>query len=194
MFHQAARPDNDLHPTPLLHASHESCPGARVLPGIRLKNMKPLLIVRRYPYEEPYHTQLEFVVSKGNFAGGTDIYCNVEDLKETGKALQNFPAQIGDEYRYEYGSENPEDRCYRYFLMRAYTTDGVGHCAVQFVINQNSVEPDEGVCRFSISADAASINRLGILFEKFHELRHLEFHWSPDEAELFEDYQLEASA
>ena len=156
--------------------------------------MKPLLIVRRYPYEEPHHTQLEFVVTNGSFGGSTDIYCNVENLKEIGVALQNFPVNIGDEYCYEYGSENPEDRFYRYFLIRAYTIDAAGHCAIQFVINRNSVEPDEGVCRFSIRADAASINRLGVLFEKFHELRHLELRWSPEEAELFEDYQLKNSA
>ena len=156
--------------------------------------MEPLIIVRRYPYEEPYHAHLEFVVSNGDFSGSTDIYCNVEDLKEIGQALQKFPAKVGDEYRYEYGSEQPEDRFYRYFMMRAYTTDSVGHCAVQFIINQNSHEPNEGVCRFSIRVEVASINRLGVLFEKFSELRHLEFRWSPDEAQLLEDYQRGASA
>jgi hypothetical protein len=156
--------------------------------------MRPLIIVRRYPYEEPDHVHLEFVVSNGSFGGATDIYCGVEELKEIGRALQNFPAKVGDEYRYEYGSEKPEDRFYRYFLMRTYTTDAVGHCAIQFVINQNSDEPHEGVCRFSLRAEAASINRLGGLFEKFSELRHLEFVWSPDESQLFEDYQRGASA
>ena len=156
--------------------------------------MKPLLIIRRYPYEEPYHLHLEFVVSNGSFSGATDIYCGVEELKEVGQALQKFPAKVGDEYRYEYGSEKPEDRFYRYFLIRAYTTDAVGHCALQFAINQNSDEPNEGMCRFSLWAEAASINRLGVLFEKFAELQHLELRWSPDEALLFEDYQRGASA
>jgi hypothetical protein len=151
--------------------------------------MKPRIIVRRYPYEEPYHTQVEFVVSNGGFRGSTDLYCSVEDLGEIGRALQNFPAKIGDEYRYEYGSEKPEDRFHRYFLMRAYTIGFVGRCALQFVINLNSEEPNEGVCRFSISMDAASVNRLGGLFEKFSELRHLEFRWSENETELFADYQ-----
>ncbi len=151
--------------------------------------MKPLLIVRRYPYEEPYLLHLEFAASNGSFGGSTDVYWNIEDLKEIGKALQNFPSKIGDEYRDEYGSENPEKRCYRYFLIRVYTTDSVGHCAIQFIINRNADEPNEGTCRFSIRAEAAAINRLGVLFEKFGELQHLEFRWSSDEAELFLDYQ-----
>jgi hypothetical protein len=151
--------------------------------------VKPLIKIRRYPYEEPYHIHLEFTVSNGSFCGGTDFYCNAEDLSKIGIALQSFPRGVGDEYRYECGSEKPEDRCYRYFLMRAYTTDLVGHCAIQFVINNNSAEPSEGACRFSIKAEAASINRLGTLFEKFSELKHLELSWSPTEEELFEDYQ-----
>ena len=156
--------------------------------------MEPLIVVRRHPYEEPYHIHLEFVVSNGIFGGSTDIYCGVEEIKELGKALQNFPATVGDDYRYEYGSEKPEDRFYRYFLLRAYTTDSVGHCAVQFIINQNCGEPDEGVCRFSIKAEPASINLLGVLFEKFSELRHLEFTWSPDNVEMTNDYLVSASA
>lgn len=115
--------------------------------------MEQLIVVRRHPYEDPYLIHLEFVVSNGIFGGSTDIYCVVEEMKELGKALQKFPVALGDEYRYEYGSEKPEDRVYRYFLLRAYTTDSVGHCAVQFAINQNSGEPDEGVCRFSIKAE-----------------------------------------
>ncbi len=68
----------------------------------------------------------------------TDFYCNTEDLITIGQALQNFPLKIDDEFRYERGSENPRDRCYDYFLLRAYTTDSVGHCAIQFAINISS--------------------------------------------------------
>jgi hypothetical protein len=137
---------------------------------------------------------LEFAVCNGTFSGSTDIYCGVEEMKELGKALQKFPATVGDDYRYEYGSAKPEDRFYRYFVLRAYTTDSVGHCAVQFIINQNFGEPDEGECRFSIKAEPASINLLGFLFEKFSELRHLEFRWSPDNVEMSNDCFVGASA
>ncbi len=64
--------------------------------------MKSQIIVKRYPYEEPYHTQIEFIVSNGVFSGRTDIYCNVEDLKKIGEVLQNFPRKLGDEYIYKY--------------------------------------------------------------------------------------------
>lgn len=141
--------------------------------------MKSQVIVKRFPYEEPHHLHLELFVSNDIFSGTIDFYCNATDLKTIGQALQSFPSRMNDEYRYELGSENPRDRWYMYFLMRTYTTDSVGHCAIQFVMNKNTVEPDEGSCRFSIQADAASINRLGVLFEKFSKLDNFELEWSP---------------
>ena len=148
--------------------------------------MKSYLIVRRYEYEEPHNTQLEFVISNGLFSGSKDIYCGVKQISDLGKALKIFPANIHDEYRFKYGSERTKDRYYRYFILRAYITDSLGHCAIQFHINQNMLEPHEGLCKFSIKADAAAINRLGDLFLKFSELRHLEFYWSPTDEQLYE--------
>lgn len=141
--------------------------------------MNPQIIVKRYPYEEPYHIQLDFFVSNGRFNGNTDFYCNTEDLITIGQALLNFPLKIDDEFRYDPGSENPRDKCYDCFLLRVYTLDSVGHCAIQFAININGNELNKSACRFSIAADAASINRLGVLFEKFSRLEDLEFKWSP---------------
>lgn len=151
--------------------------------------MKPLVIVRRYEYEEPYHTQLEFEITNGQFSGRTDLYCGVQEIKAIGEGLARFPSCIDDEFRYVHGSENPEDRCYRFFLLRAYITDLAGHCALQFKVNNNTNEPLEGMCAFSIPADAAAINRLGVMLTKFAELKHLELHWSLGEEELFEFHQ-----
>ena len=145
---------------------------------------KPYLIVRRHPYEEPYLTQLEINASNGIFCGTVDFYCNVEDLTEIGQQFKNFPQKIGDEYQYEYGSENPKDNYYSYFLFRVYTTDSLGHCAIQIAMNTNYIEPHEGSCKFSIKAEAAAINRLGELFERFGRLEHLELRWNLVDGEL----------
>lgn len=145
------------------------------------------IIVRRYEYEEPQNTQLEFIISNGQFSSTVDFYCEVKDIKEIGKALISFPTRIDDEYCYSYGSK---DNYYRFFLIRAYTTDGVGHCAIQFKINLNEEEPLEGESLFSLRAEAAAINKLGKLFIEFSKLEHKEFHWSPnDHSELFETHQ-----
>jgi hypothetical protein len=149
----------------------------------------PFLVVRRHPYEEPYHTQLEFTVTNGTFSGAADIYCNVDDIASIGRALEAFPSRIGDQFVYEYGTDDPSAKFYRHFVMRAYTVDGVGHCALQFAINLNEAEPNEGVSRFSIKAEPSAIGRLGALFAQFAELRHLELHWSPTSGELHAKHQ-----
>lgn len=145
--------------------------------------------IRRIPYEEPYHTQLEFRASNGTFTGAMDFYCHVDDLADMAKSLKSFPAKPGDEYVYEYGSDEAGDRTYRYFRLRFYTTDQTGHCAVQFTVDLREEAPDEGVCTFSFRVEPSAIHRLGQLLENFHKLRHLELQWSPAGGALFEDYQ-----
>lgn len=147
------------------------------------------IVVRRYEYEEPDCTQLEFFVSNGRFSAKVDIYCNAEDIKKIGNKLLEFPRKIGDEYCFTYGSEKSEDRVYRFFVMRAYTVDAVGHCAIQFKINLNEKEPLEGQSFFSLSTEAHAINRLGSLFIRFSELKHKEFHWSDKSDAMFAERQ-----
>ncbi len=150
--------------------------------------MHPSLLIRRLPYEEPYHTQLEFIVSNGLLAVKVDIYCSVRDIADIGNALVTFPKEIGDQYVYEYGSEDPAAKFYRHLRLRAYTVGSVGHCALQFTVNLNQPQPDEGTTQFSLKADPAEINRLGELLVTFSQLKHLELQWSPRESCLLEAY------
>ncbi len=145
------------------------------------------IIIRRYPYEEPYHIHIEITASNGNFTASTDIYCNVEDLRVIGESLISFPQKIGDIYVYEYGSEDPTERWYRYFSLKAYTIDQSGHSALQIKINKNEKEPNEGIATFSIKSDPSEINILGKLFVEFSNLKHLELHWGIDNC-LFEKH------
>ena len=149
----------------------------------------PKLIVRRFPFEEPYHAHLEFEVDNGSFVGQTDFYCNTREIAEIGNSLLTFPKRIGDEYVYRNGSDDPKDNCYRFFLMRAYTVGLLGHCALQFTINANLQEPADGMSRFSICADPADLARLGELFSEFAKLKHLELVWSPTGGDLHEEHQ-----
>lgn len=155
-----------------------------------MKN-RSYLTVRRYPYEEPHHTQIEVIASNGDFTARTDFYCNVSELAAIGRALQKFPRTIGDEYKFEVGSSDPAARTYHHFVLRAYTIGSAGHCGLQISINQKQPEPDEGISCFSMKVEPASISRLGNLFLSFAELRHLEFRWIPntDIAELHELHQ-----
>lgn len=148
----------------------------------------PFVILRRYPYEEPYLIHVGFFVSNGLFMGSTEIYFNVEDIAAMGDALKSFPKSVGDEYRYICGSEKPKAHESDYFMLRAYTTNAKGDCALQFAFDWNAQEPHEGSARFSIKAEAASIDRLADLLKKFSRLDHLQLRWTTTDGELLKEY------
>ncbi len=147
---------------------------------------EPWVIVNRLPYEEPYHTHLEVFASNGTFAGGLDIYCAVEEVAEIGAALLKFPSAVPDEYEYRYGSPDPTARMYRHFMLRAYTVDHAGHCALQFVMDRNTEPPDDGRCVFSMRVDSAQLARLGRLFQRLAERPSTAFRWTLANAEFAE--------
>ncbi len=134
--------------------------------------------LKRYPYEEPDLLNLVVSVCKGDFAGCLEFYCDTNDLRNIGEALQSFPKKVPDEYVYEIGSNKPEVNFAFYFMICAYTLDKSGHCALQIVIDNNEKRPDEEACRFSIKADPAAIQRLGRLFLAFSQLKHHTMIWS----------------
>lgn len=144
----------------------------------------PFIILRRQPYEEPYH--LNLVVSAGNgTTGGTlEYYCNAEDVGKLGSRLAEFPKKRRDNYVYELGSPRQEDNFAFHFALRALTLDSAGHCALQIVMNNNLPPPDDLACSFSIRAEPAAVNRLGRLLREFGALKHLELRWSDSEGEL----------
>lgn len=151
---------------------------------------KPSVIVRRNPYEEPYHLHVELFVSNGRFSCAGDMYLAADDLEEIGRGLSDFPSKVPDEYIFEYGSEDPTDRFYRYFRLRAYTVGRRGQCAVEFRMNLNEKPPAQGIAEFSIELESAQLNRLGSLFERFRRLEHLEFKWTEVDDEMFLQHQI----
>jgi len=54
-------------------------------------------------------------------------------------------------------------------------------------MNLNKEEPTEGMCGFSIRAEAAQINRLGALFLRLHKCCRGEFRWQPIEGDTFDE-------
>jgi hypothetical protein len=68
-----------------------------------------------------------------------------------GAKLSRFPKKIGDEYIYEIGSSKPEDNFAYHFILRVFTTDSIGHCALQITINNNDKRQYANACTFSTS-------------------------------------------
>lgn len=75
------------------------------------------------------------------------------------KVFERFRIGVPDEFVWEYGSENPADRFYRYFKLRAYTFGSI-RCALQLRLNLNGEPPHDGIAQFSLQVDPAALNRL----------------------------------
>jgi hypothetical protein len=147
--------------------------------------MKPFIRITRIPYEEPYHVHLILEASDGESLGVLEYYDNASAFIKWADALEIFPRHSSDVFLHELGSERPEVRFAHYLRFRAFTTDGLGHCAIQLRMNNNSELPYRSISEFCIRAEAADINRLGALCRKFAMLEHEVLHWRLTEGELY---------
>ncbi len=147
-------------------------------------NMSAYIKIKRIPYEEPYHLQLQLEASNGRQTARFEFYASPEIFLEFADALEVFPRHATDVYLYELGSERPEDRWAYYFRFRAFTTDTRGHCAIQLRFNNCRDLPHREIAEFCIEAEVAQINRLGALFRSYAKLQEQVLFWSLREGHL----------
>jgi hypothetical protein len=151
--------------------------------------MKPFIRITRYPYEEPHHLNLVMSASNGQLVGKLEFYLNADALAEWATEMEEFPRHARSVVLWELGSERPEDRFAFYFRMRLFTTDSLGHGAIQLRFNNNAVLPEREVSEFCIRSEAAQINRLGNLLRQYSKLNHQVLDWSLTEGALYESTQ-----
>jgi hypothetical protein len=148
--------------------------------------MKPFIQINRHPYEEPYHLNVVMTASNGKLQGALEFYINAESLLEWAKGMEEFPSHAKSMLRWEIGSENPDDRFSFYFRMRLFTTDSVGHCALQLRFNNNRALPEREISEFCLQAEPSQINSLGRLIREFGQLRHRALLWEVSDGALYE--------
>lgn len=148
--------------------------------------MNSSIRITRYPYEEPHHVHVAFDVRNGIQALYLEIYDNADSLRRLAEGLEAFPRHRDDVFLWELGSEYPEDRWAYYFRFRAFVTDDLGHCAIQFRFNNNRVLPHRQIAEFCITAEAGQIDRLGQLCGKFAELKHELLVWEGNSGALYD--------
>jgi hypothetical protein len=147
--------------------------------------MNPSIKITRYPYEEPHHLNLVIEATNGRLRGQLEVYINAKDLLELADELEAFPRHASAVYLWELGSEKPEDRFAHYFRFRLFTTDSLGHCAIQLRFNNNRDLPDREISEFCIPAEPSELNRFGKLVRKFARLEHEVLYWEPSGGDLF---------
>ena len=147
--------------------------------------MTPSIKIIRYPYEEPYHLNLVMDATNGRLRGRLEFYCNASDLLELAKELEVFPRHASAVYLWELGSEKDEDRFAHYFRFRLFTTDSVGHCAIQLRLNNNRNLPEREISEFCIEVEPSELKKFGEPVRKFSKLEHEVLYWEPSGGDLF---------
>jgi hypothetical protein len=147
-------------------------------PGIR---------ITRYPYEEPYHLNLQIEASNGRLHSELEYYCNADDLKKFGEQLAKFSGRRNEEVIYELGSENSKNRFAFFLSIRAKPIDSCGHCALRIRLNNNEEEPNKEVSEFFVKANVADLNRFGKLLVGFGRLQHHVLEWQVQDGRLIEE-------
>lgn len=148
------------------------------------------VIVWRYPdaEEEPDLINLEIIATNGDFAVRTaQFYCGRESVEQFGAALSRFPVNAADRPEFSRAAENVDD--HSPFLRIVAYLEGA-RTALKFrFVERGYFKVSDGVAEFSIPAETAAINRLGVLMQEFSKLNHSELHWTPRSGELFTEPQ-----
>lgn len=121
---------------------------------------------------------VELVVSHGAFAASQDSYISDEEFVQFGKGLQSFPQNLKHEVTFENGSPKPNYYCY--IRLKAFVYDGVGHTALEVLMENHSQVPYASSSHFYILCEAATLNRLGKMLEEWIRSKEQEFEFQTD--------------
>jgi len=105
------------------------------------------------------------------------IHFSPAQLLEFAARLQDFPASPKDEAILEAGSTDPT--VHDWLMLRAFVTDGVGHCAMEFSSNTNGTPLSASRFRYAVPIEAASLNELGARLAAWVKAPNDELHFEP---------------
>lgn len=117
--------------------------------------------------------EFEVTISKGSLEYSLPFYGNCDDWKAFAERLLRFPIDVNDQTHFEIGSPQSS----MWLMLVAYCYDEKGHTALRVVMNKNEDEPHRCQLAFSIPAEAASINQLGLLLLNWHASNGSEIIW-----------------
>lgn len=138
--------------------------------------MTSLLRITRHAYEEPHCVNLVVQASTDGCSAELEVYANAEDLARAADALEAF-LRPDREFKWELGSERPDDRFAFYFLLRVWQVSAAGRCAAGIRFCNNQQPPDRRVAEFSWLVEPADVDRLGRSFREFSRLASDAMEW-----------------
>ncbi len=146
----------------------------------------PQLALRRRPEEdEPHLANVELFACNREISVRADLFISPEQFVEIGGVFQSFPRRVPDRYEKALAILSTSGR----LAFGAYTVGSRGHVALKVKADNRTPEPYEAAAEMSIVAECGAINNFGRALITFCKWEHLMLRWTPQQCELFHDYQ-----
>ena len=119
----------------------------------------------------------DVTISEGSIKTHVFFYGDSETWVTFGEALQAFPLQSQDVVVFEAGAPEFNTQGYAAILLKVYCYNRQGHTAIQVIVDNNEPLPIKERVEFSILAEAASLNKLGIALANWQIENGTEIVW-----------------
>lgn len=108
-----------------------------------------------------YDGMLQIVVGafNGSSSASMDVYSYPADVESFAMQLQTFPATPTDEVVWESG--DPDPKWSGHMLLRAHVLDGLGHSAIEVLMDVRGNPPSRAKSHFFLRCNPADLNELG---------------------------------
>ncbi|MGY2131628.1 hypothetical protein ACW9KT_05345 [Hymenobacter sp. HD11105] len=110
--------------------------------------------------DHDYDCTFDITVSTGFIRQSLSFFGYTDAFKEFGWALKGFPMNTTHEVMFQQGTDDGYGP--GYLMIKAYCYDHQGHTALHIIIDNKERLPQKCRVEFSILAEAASINKLGL--------------------------------
>ena len=88
-----------------------------------------------------------------------EVYSYPADVEAFASRLENFPRPPSEQVAWESGDIDPKS--YGHMLLRAHLIDGVGHSAVEVLMDVRGAPPNRSMSNFFLRCNPADLNEWG---------------------------------
>ena len=103
--------------------------------------------------------QIRVGAAGGDTSAWMEVYSYPADVELFASRLENFPTTPNEQVAWESGDTDP--KWYGHMLLRAHLIDGVGHSAVEVLMDVRGAPPNRSMSNFFLRCNPADLNELG---------------------------------
>ena len=119
----------------------------------------PLLAFKSLWSDDDSMLQVAVTAANSTANATMEAYLYPDQIENFASELERFPTGAAHEVELESGSSNP--KWYGHLRLRVYVKDGVGHSAVEVLMDRRGDPPNRASHHFYLPCNPADMNELG---------------------------------